>query len=681
MATQIPVVLTGTSPNFTGIGELQTADTLAGVFNHADITSNSLAAKVGSTVSSLSVADNSLVGRVGGSDLGSMNATQLATLMETVLGGFSATGQFLAYQAGTGFVTVSAGADGEALVFDSAATGGISAAAIASALTGLSDVTITAPATAQTLRYDGAGFVNAALGSDDLSDVDTTTTAPTTNDVLTWDGSNFVPQAPTASTFTPGDDFGGAAIPNAGNITLAGASTVALSGGGTISESAGDLTLTTGGTNVSVASPLSLGSIAAQATPTNVLTSNSGVVNVSTIAELAAQVDFEDLNNTPAALGSSEQVLRVTTGGGSLEFVDTLKTNLTGAAYNTGRMLQSDGTAYADVAALLISEPAVNGTGTLWAYDDPAGEAAEIAPGSTGQYLAATTGAQVSWADLTLTALTDVTVTTAAEGDFLLRDATDFKNVSFTDEVDKYTYANADDLRKTTVFGASGVDSVNFDYKTYVQGGGAAGDFYVGTSNEGNPTSLEYPEPGFCLWTLEIRVNDAIAAAGGGAHYIVKCTRQLSATGVGHGSGRVAGPTVYVRSYLSSGTWSKWHREGSFQPYYLEGTHPRNITLSGLSHSHDGTYEMALNRGYLGHSDTYVPDEQYAIYYDAANTHCVMWDSTASQWQAFDTTSGYPHYFVPGQVIDVGTASTFTASSETWGEMLRPDSTDANVSY
>ncbi len=691
MAAQTPAVLTGISPNFTGIGELQTADTLLGVFNHADITSNSLAARVGTSIASLSVADNTLVGRVGGSTVGSMNAGQLAVLMETVMdrvgAGFSSTGQFIAYQAGTGFVAVTPGADGEALVFNSGSIGGISAAAVASALTGLSDVTITTPTTKQTLRYDGAGFVNATLSSDDISDIDTTTSAPSTNDVLTWDGTNFVPQAPTASTFVPGDDFGGADVPNTGNITLTGSATLALSGGGTLSEVGGDLTLATGGTNITVLSPLSLSSVAAQTTPTNVLTSNSGVVNTSTVTQLAAQIDFEDLSDTPP-LGSGGQVLRVAVGGGALEFAAaSIATNLSGAAYQAGRMLRSNGTAYADVAALLLAEPTVNGTGTLWAYDDVTGEAAEIAPGTTGQYLTATTGSQPSWTSLTLTALSDVTISTAAEGDFLLRDATDFKNTSFIEEVDKYTYANADALRRTTVFGASGVDSVDFDYKSYVAGGGASGDFYVGTANEGVTTTLEYPEPGFCLWTMEIRVNDVIAAAGGGTHCIVKVTRQTSGTGKGHtAAGVSAPPSVYVRSYLSSGTWSDWYPEGSRQPWYVEGAGTRDITLSGLSHGHDGVYEMVLDRGYLGNAYTYVADAKYSVYYDEANSHCVMWNSLSSNWVSFDTAAGHPATWTPGQVVDYGQHSNITVNSENWGqisgsEMLRPASSDPNVTY
>lgn len=704
MAARTPAVLIGTSPNFTGIGELQTADTLSGVFNHADITSNSLAARVGTGIASLSVADNTLVGRVGGSTLGSMNAGQLSVLMETVMdragAGFSNTGQFIAYQSGTGFVAVTPGADGEALVFNSGSIGGIAAAPVASALTGLSDVTITSPAIKQTLRYDGAGFVNAELSSDDISDIDTTTSAPSTNDVLTWDGTNFVPQAPATSPFVPGDDFGGADVPNTGNITLVGSATLALSGGGTLSEVGGDLTLTTGGTNVAVASPLSLASVASQATPTNVLTSNSGVVNTSTVAQLAAQIDFEDLSDTPS-LGSSGQVLRVAVGGGALEFATvTLATNLSGAAYQAGRMLQSNGTAYADVAALLIAEPTVNGTGTLWAYDDVAGEAAEIAPGTTGQYLTANTGAQPSWTSITLTALSDVTVTSAAEGDFLLRDATDFKNVPFVDEVDKYTYANADALRRLTTLGTLGADSVNFDYKAYVSGGGASGDFYAVTVNEGNPgytlgsltgASQEYPEPGFNSWAMEIRVN-ASATAGGipiaAGNYWVRVTKQTRAAGTGAAaSGIETVPSSYVRFYRQSdSSWSNWHPVGSRQPWYVEGEHPRDITLSGLAHSHDGTYEMVLDRGYLGHSRLYVAASKYPIYYDSANAHCVMWDEIGSEWTAFDTTSGHPSTWIPGQLIDYGTHSVVTVNSENWGqisgqEMLRPASSDPNVTY
>ncbi len=74
------------------------------------------------------------------------------------------------------------------------------------ALDGLTDVTITAAATGEVLRYNGSAWINAQLAYsdlsgtptipasiDDLSDVDTTTAAPAVDQVLVWDGTNWVP--------------------------------------------------------------------------------------------------------------------------------------------------------------------------------------------------------------------------------------------------------------------------------------------------------------------------------------------------------------------------------------------------------------------------------------------------------------------------------------------------------
>lgn len=313
MATQIPVVLLGTSPNFTGIGELQSADTLTGVFNHADLTSNSLAAKVGANVASLAISDNSLVGRVGGSDLGSMNAGQLATLMETVLdragSGFATTGQFVAYQELTGFVAVSPGADGEALVFDSTALGGIAAASVASQLNGLADVTLTAVADGQILRYSGAQseFVNEDLTTDTLSDVDLST-PPTDGQVLAWDNANsvFVPADQTGSgtTFDPAADLADIAGNPIGN-----AQSLTLSSGSSLTEATGELTLTSSTAQVTVDDALKVNTLGSVATPTNVVTSTSGVLGSSSVADLAAQVELGDLNDVDLTGLSSGQTI------------------------------------------------------------------------------------------------------------------------------------------------------------------------------------------------------------------------------------------------------------------------------------------------------------------------------------------------------------------------------------
>jgi len=299
MATQIPVVLLGTPPNFTGIGELQGVDTLTGVFNHADLTSNSLAAKVGTTPSSLAIADNSLVGRVAGGTLGSLNTAQLSTLMETVLDragvGFTTTGQFITYQESVGFIAVAPGTNGEALVFNSSVVGGIESAPVASQLNGLADVTLTALTAGEVLRYSGTTFVNATLGVDDLTDVDIATAAPTDGQVLAWDNANskFVPADQTGSggSFSPSDlaDISGSPIGNAQQLTL--------SSGSGVTEVGGELTLTSSTAQVTVDDGLKVNTLPAVTTPTNVVTSSSGAMSVSSIAELATQIGLDDLSS------------------------------------------------------------------------------------------------------------------------------------------------------------------------------------------------------------------------------------------------------------------------------------------------------------------------------------------------------------------------------------------------
>jgi hypothetical protein len=302
MATQIPVVLLGTSPNFTGIGELQTADTLTGVFNHADLTSNSIAAKIGTTAASLPIANNSLVGRVSGGNLGSLNGAQLSTLMETVLdragSGFSQTGQFVAYDSTLGFIAVAPGTDGEALVFDSTVTGGIASSGIASQLNGLSDVTLTAVADGQILRYSNAQskFINENLSADTLSDVDLST-PPTDGQVLAWDNANsvFVPADQTGSgggSFDPASDLADVAGNPIGN-----AQSLTLSSGSSLTEATGELTLTSSTTQVTVDDALKVNTLGSVATPTNVVTSTAGVLGSSSVADLAAQVELDDLKD------------------------------------------------------------------------------------------------------------------------------------------------------------------------------------------------------------------------------------------------------------------------------------------------------------------------------------------------------------------------------------------------
>ena len=681
MALSIPAVLLGTSPNFTGIGELQSGNTLAGVFNHVDIGSNSLAGKVGTAAASLSVGTNSMVGRLATGDLAALNAGQIAQLLETALdrngAGFSTTGQFMAYEAGTGFVAVSPGADGEALVFNSTQLGGISASAVASELSGLSDVTVSAPSAGDVVIYGGTEFTNVRLESDLLSDVDTTTVAPTTNDVLTWNGTNFVPTAPATSPFTVGDDFGGAPIPNAGDITLAVSADLTFSGGGELSENSGKLTLSSAATNVVVDSGLEITSLPSLSTPTNVLTSNSGTVSVSSLAELANEIGFEDLKDTPV-MGTAEQVLRVALTGSELEFTTPLKTNLTGSAYLSGRSLRSNGVAYADVPAVTIIAPTVNSTGTMWAWNNVLEMAVEIPEGAEGQYLAAgITGTVPAWVDPTLDALTNVTLNTAAEGDILLRDATDFKNVQFSTEADKYVLTAANATRAARVLGVNGADSVDWDYKTYVSGGGASGWFRAGTSTISQSVTLEYPDARVNFWTVEIITGDTIVFGSTfvGGHVVKMTAQHKNLPG-----GLTSPPTTFVRSYVPAVGWSRWHREGERQPVALEGTGNTDLTASNLAHSHDGVYVMSTTRGYI-HNDTYVEDLRYTIFYNSVDEHFIVWSSDASHWHAMDSTAGDPISWVPGQPVNSSPESTLTTNSETWGELLRPDSASPNVTY
>lgn len=60
----------------------------------------------------------------------------------------------------------------------------------ASSVGDLTDVTITAAAAGEVLRYDGSAWVDAELGINDLADVDTATAPPTDGQVLKWNNTN-----------------------------------------------------------------------------------------------------------------------------------------------------------------------------------------------------------------------------------------------------------------------------------------------------------------------------------------------------------------------------------------------------------------------------------------------------------------------------------------------------------
>ena len=66
MAAQTPITFIGTFPNITGLTQLKTGDTLAGVVNHADFSPNSLMfANSGGTVAAVVLPDNTVLGNTG----------------------------------------------------------------------------------------------------------------------------------------------------------------------------------------------------------------------------------------------------------------------------------------------------------------------------------------------------------------------------------------------------------------------------------------------------------------------------------------------------------------------------------------------------------------------------------------------------------------------------------------
>lgn len=174
MANKKPVVAVGTSPNFTGLGELAAADRLDGIVNHSDFTNNSVMVKdnLGAVVPT-NLATNSILGNIG-AGIASLSAENIRTLIKNIYS-LTTTGQILAYNNATNtLVSIAPGTNGQALIFDNTVTGGLKAGDVASQLNGLADVTINTPAAGQTIRHNGTLFVNAKLAVSDLSDVDLT---------------------------------------------------------------------------------------------------------------------------------------------------------------------------------------------------------------------------------------------------------------------------------------------------------------------------------------------------------------------------------------------------------------------------------------------------------------------------------------------------------------------------
>jgi hypothetical protein len=174
MANKKPLVPIGTAPNFTGIGELLTTDRLEGIVNEGDYSNNSVIIKTGGgTIQPTVMGTNTILGNIG-AGLTALSTANIKTLLNSVYA-LNTKGQVLAYDTtASALVPITPGTNGQALVFDSTVTGGIKAANIASALSALTGVVLTAPATAEVLRYNGTNFVNAKLNFADLGDIDLT---------------------------------------------------------------------------------------------------------------------------------------------------------------------------------------------------------------------------------------------------------------------------------------------------------------------------------------------------------------------------------------------------------------------------------------------------------------------------------------------------------------------------
>ena len=81
MAAQTPITFIGTFPNITGLTQLKTGDTLAGVVNHSDFSPNSLAFADGAgTVASVVIPDGTVLGNTG-SGITSLTMATLAPLV------------------------------------------------------------------------------------------------------------------------------------------------------------------------------------------------------------------------------------------------------------------------------------------------------------------------------------------------------------------------------------------------------------------------------------------------------------------------------------------------------------------------------------------------------------------------------------------------------------------------
>ena len=149
MADKTPIVLLGTAPNFTGVGEMLTADRLAGIVNESDLSNNSVIMKTnGGAVTAGVLGSNTIVGNIG-SGIQVLSAANIQTLLINVLG-LDTAGQIVAYD-GTDFQVIDPGSNGEALLYNDAVNGGLEPGAISSTIAALSDTVISSPADTQVL--------------------------------------------------------------------------------------------------------------------------------------------------------------------------------------------------------------------------------------------------------------------------------------------------------------------------------------------------------------------------------------------------------------------------------------------------------------------------------------------------------------------------------------------------
>ena len=151
MAQQTPIVFLGSAPDFSGITQLKTADTLAGIVNHADFGNDAIMKSNDSgTVAALAVGTNEFVGNTGSG----IAAIPLATLK--------------------------------------------TALAVVTTLSTVTDVELDSIADGEILTWSNGDseWQNSVLNMSLLADTDMVSEAPASGDRLEYNGTNWVPVAP-----------------------------------------------------------------------------------------------------------------------------------------------------------------------------------------------------------------------------------------------------------------------------------------------------------------------------------------------------------------------------------------------------------------------------------------------------------------------------------------------------